>query len=314
MGADIEHPDLASQVYPHLDPYSNVEFNSFLLFKRGYWHGTTVASFAAAKTAETGTNPSPNGELASIGFNSKLVSYYDIGLERALHASTVMGCDVVNNSWMSLGLPGPGLDSTYSTAIQEILNNGTVILVGAGNGFCVTWYNDDESWTNCDSIPPDFEYFSPSYPFHPKYDSTIIIVTSTDSLDNHTLYGDTVLNRTHSHFPEIDVCSPGHNVMGASLTYTVDTVTGDTVKSGWPYFGSYGGTSFATPIVSGLCALIKSINPCLTPAQIEEILKLTADPVADANLYPGMLGAGRINAYHAVKYAQENYGYEEYVI
>jgi subtilisin family serine protease len=313
-GIDIEHPDLAFQTFPYYDPYSGEEFNSLNLFKYNLFHGTTVASFAAARTAETGTNPSPNGQLASIGFNSKLIGYDGLGMPRVLHASTVMGADVVNCSWMSMGSISPSLDSINEKVIKEVTGNGTVIVAAAGNGFCSTWYNDTENWFFCDSVPLDFDYFSAPYPFNPKYDSTIILVTSTDSLDNHTLYGDTIVNRTHSHYPEVDICSPGHNIMGATLTYEVDTISGDTVKKEWPYYGSFSGTSFATPIVSGVCALIKSINPCLTPAQVEEIIKLTADPVNDENHYPGLLGAGRINAYHAVKYAQDNYGYDEFII
>jgi subtilisin family serine protease len=313
-GIDIEHSDLASQISPYYDPYSGEEFISWNLFKYGLFQGTTVASFAAARTAETGTNPTPNGQLASIGFNTKLVGYYNLGMPRVLHASTVMGVDVVNCSWMSMGSISPSLDSIYQNVINEVIGNGTVLVAAAGNGFCSSWYNDTETWFFCDSVPLDFDYFSAPYPLNPKYDSTIILVTSTDSLDNHTLFGDTVVNRTHSHFPEVDICSPGHILMGATLTYHVDEITGDTVKNEWPYFGRFGGTSFATPIVSGVCALIKSVNPCLTPAQVEEIIKLTADPVNDENLYPGLLGAGRINAYNAVKYAQENYGYEDFTI
>jgi len=61
------------------------------------------------------------------------------------------------------------------------------------------------------------------------------------------------------------------------------------------------GTSIATPFVSGTIALMLSVNPNLTPAQIENIIKATADPIADASSFPGQLGAGRLNAYAAVR-------------
>jgi len=63
-------------------------------------------------------------------------------------------------------------------------------------------------------------------------------------------------------------------------------------------YGSFGGTSGATPHVAGTAALVWSINPLLTPEQVSMILQTTAvekgDPGKD-NRY----GAGRIDAYEA---------------
>ena len=68
--------------------------------------------------------------------------------------------------------------------------------------------------------------------------------------------------------------------------------------------GSYGrsqGTSFSSPIVAGLLGLMKSVNPCLSPDQAEEILRSTADNIDSENPnFTGLLGAGRINAQAAV--------------
>ena len=168
-------------------------------------------------------------------------------------------------------------------AVKEILDNGTVIVMPAGNG---------NQGAHCYS--DDLGSDQPWRPLHPYYDDRIIIVSSTDIQDNHHNGADS----SHSHYAEVDICAPGYNIMGAKNT--VD-------QSGypqWPYFGSYAGTSFSTPIVAGTCALIKSVNKCLTPYDIQKIVKQTADPIADANLYPGLVGAGRINAYSAVSLAQ----------
>jgi subtilisin family serine protease len=63
-------------------------------------------------------------------------------------------------------------------------------------------------------------------------------------------------------------------------------------------YGSFDGTSGATPHVAGTAALVWSINPFLTPAQVSMIIQTTAvekgDPGKD-NRY----GAGRIDAYEA---------------
>ncbi|UCH15075.1 MAG: S8 family serine peptidase, partial [Bacteroidales bacterium] len=70
------------------------------------------------------------------------------------------------------------------------------------------------------------------------------------------------------------------------------------------YYGCSAGTSNATPIVAGVCGLMKSVRPSITPAQAQEIIKKTADPINDAYLYPNGVGAGRINAYCAVYHSE----------
>ena len=81
------------------------------------------------------------------------------------------------------------------------------------------------------------------------------------------------------------------------------TITADGTENEWPYYGFAKGTSSAAPIVAGVCALMKSVNPKLTPKDAKKILMQTADPVADAAKFPNGVGAGRVNAYKAVKAA-----------
>jgi subtilisin family serine protease len=55
-------------------------------------------------------------------------------------------------------------------------------------------------------------------------------------------------------------------------------------------------TSFSTPIVSGLAALLVSRNPALSPEEVMNIIKTNVDPYdSEYNL-----GTGRINAYKAL--------------
>jgi serine protease AprX len=68
---------------------------------------------------------------------------------------------------------------------------------------------------------------------------------------------------------------------------------------------SYGfsqGTSMATPLVAGCAALLLSIRPELTPLQVRDILRTTAQPVDTAN-YPArpnnFVGWGLVNATEA---------------
>lgn len=68
-------------------------------------------------------------------------------------------------------------------------------------------------------------------------------------------------------------------------------------------------SSLAAPYVSGVIALMLCENPCLSPAEIENILKNTSNPIPNADdpgdpYYTQLNGAGALNAYQAVLAAQ----------
>jgi subtilisin family serine protease len=281
---DVIHPDLAAKIDPHYDPYSGYEYSCINSNNEWYKHGTTVASFVAAETTEQGG--SAQGQLASVGFNTKMIAYKSEHttqefLQKALHASNVMGADVIVSCAGGSLRCFPTPDSGEELIVKEILDNGTVIVMPAGNG---------PHGSSCGTTGNQHAF----YPFNPEYDERIIIVTSTDNNDSHQVFnGSTEV--THSHYPEVDICAPGFNMMGASITHCDVTQ--------WPYYGANSGTSFASPIVAGVCALLKSINKDFTPGEIQEFIKSTADPVTDGDNYIGQIGTGRINAFRAVEMA-----------
>ena len=59
------------------------------------------------------------------------------------------------------------------------------------------------------------------------------------------------------------------------------------------------GTSMATPFVSGLAALVWSVNPTLTADEVQAIIQGSADDLGDAG-WDDYYGWGRINAHRAV--------------
>lgn len=189
-------------------------------------------------------------------------------------------------------------DPIRKAAIQEILDNNTVIVYSAGN--------DPE--------------FSPPDPYFDE----IIIVSGTDSTDHFGIDDGQGGITSFSHYHAVDLCAPGRNMMSANNTwihkYVTDSITGDTLEildsipNPWPYYGNWSGTSFSAPITAGVVALIKSINPCLTPEDVQYILKSTTDPIVDKLQYPGTIGTGRLNAYKAVKLAHDSYNFSSYTI
>ncbi|MEM2696000.1 MAG: Ig-like domain-containing protein, partial [Thermoproteota archaeon] len=90
-----------------------------------------------------------------------------------------------------------------------------------------------------------------------------------------------------SYGPYVDLSAPGVSI------YT-------TIRGGG--YGSVSGTSFSAPIVAGVAALIFSVNPSLTPADVERILESTAVDLGDSG-YDVYYGWGRVNAYEALKAA-----------
>jgi len=60
-------------------------------------------------------------------------------------------------------------------------------------------------------------------------------------------------------------------------------------------YSNVSGTSFACPMTAGLCALIWSKNPSLTPQQVEDVLRMSCDDLGAAGVDDNF-GFGRINS------------------
>ncbi len=263
-GIDLIHPDLVGKIDPAYDFYTG---NAPPVQS----HGTSVTTILAGETVDQGQTP--NGTMASIGYNCKMMfAGFSGGAQACLYASTTLGAKIISLSWYN----GCSSNSTDLLIEQEILDNGTAIIRAAGNGS-----------GNCSG--------GRLYPFSGYEDDRTIVVSSTDYDDNHEDINPGGGGFSNSHYAEVDICAPGYALMGGTST------NGGTNL--WPYYGSWGGTSQSTPIVSGVAALMCSCNPSLTPSEIQTIIMQTADPITDEANYSGLVGAGRINAYHAVQSA-----------
>lgn len=118
---------------------------------------------------------------------------------------------------------------------------------------------------------------APMYPASYNHVISVAASASTDARASFSNYGST-----------IDVTAPGVNIpsclAGATNAY-----------------GNFSGTSMASPLVAGLCALMKCYNP-MPADSIEACLKRTCDNINAQNpSFIGQLGAGRINAFQALQ-------------
>ncbi|MFE9043398.1 S8 family serine peptidase [Streptomyces sp. NPDC007818] len=154
---------------------------------------------------------------------------------------------------MSLGGPRSTCPSTYQNAIDGAVARGTTIVVAAGNSdMDVAGYSP----ANCDNV---------------------ITVASTSREGEKAFY---------SNFgARIDISAPGGETRrsfdtpgtvttpDAGILSTVNT--GRTTPTAEAYKPNMG-TSMAAPHIAGLAALMKAARPTLTPAQIENTLKVNA--------------------------------------
>jgi len=106
----------------------------------------------------------------------------------------------------------------------------------------------------------------------------VLTVAATDANDVLTAWSNTGNN--------IDLAAPG-------------TVFSTFLGGG---YNAASGTSVSSPIVAGAAALVLSVNPSLSGAQVQNILKQSADDLGPAGWDPGY-GWGRVNVGRAVSLA-----------
>ena len=109
-----------------------------------------------------------------------------------------------------------------------------------------------------------------------------------------------------------EISAPGSNIIQAEGCVTSGLCNnffgGDAADNG--YTGRGSGTSYATPSISGIIALMLEANPDLSPAEVKEILKFTAErrgEVTQPDVDPFWnrdFGWGMADAYEAVKLSQ----------
>lgn len=117
--------------------------------------------------------------------------------------------------------------------------------------------------------------------FPAAYDH-VISVAATGETDRVTNF-----STVHS---TVDIAAPGQSIRTTVPNVNLNGYTRTT------------GTSFSSPIVSGVLGLMKSVNPCATPEELEAILKSSADDISGLNpSFVGKIGAGRVNAAKALE-------------
>ncbi len=297
----IDHPDLTNMI-SHAVDLGNGDDDPNPPEATYIWsHGTHSAGLIGAET-NNGIGVASIGNGISImaiklGDDASDGQSMAAGFEGIVYAAD-NGADVINMSWGS-----PQFFQTMQNTVNYAYNKGCVLVGAAGNNG-----NGMETQMNPD-IPVN-------YMGYPAALEHVIAVGSCDVGDNKSDFS--------CYGTWLDVLAPGGYAtsglagIGAfavlSTTYNdAGSVIGmlDGSTGGANSFGVEGkydlmqGTSMACPVTSGLCGLMLSANPDLTPEELTAILKSTCDNVdAENTEFIDSIGAGRINALAAVTAAQ----------
>lgn len=281
-GVDLGHPEFEGKLEPELN--FPADWQAQMAQGQFAQHGTSVAGVAAAKAdnAQGGAGVCPNCRLLphllgdSSGGSFQLT---DAAVAQGFEDVVDAGAWVINNSWgLDMGDPMyvdtpsavPALSSVVKAAFDYAETSGR-----GGLGTIVTFAAGNSNT----GLDPYVTY------------STIIAVSAVDDLGLKPYYS--------SFGSDVDIAAPSNG------GYNGITAT----AAGSDYTAEFGGTSSASPFISGVFGLVLSANPALTAAEARDIVKSTAtkiDPVFgqwDQSGHSQFHGSGLVNAYAAVQLA-----------
>ena len=342
-GVDNEHPGLNEKFvagydavcYLHTDPTCTAggarETDGTYDPDDGNQHGTACMGMAAAtgfdasgaQTEFYGAAPDAALVDVRIGTDAGAGPFENAAVEQELYESAMngiqwiidnkdtawqdadganYGIDILSLSWGITSHESGGSDGNYmhDQILNEAMEAGIVVSVAAGNDGPD---NDGLSGMGSSSLS--------------------ITVGATDDL-NTVIRDDDIIAGYSSRGPRADngdgnplnelkpeISAPGSNIIQAEGCVTSGLCSnflgGGAADNGYTSRGS--GTSYATPSVSGIIALMLEANPDLSPAEVKEVLKLTAERRGEATqpdvdpFWNRDFGWGMADAYEATKMA-----------
>ncbi len=239
------------------------------------WHGTHIAGIIGAV--------SNNGiGIAGLNWNATMVPVRVAGKCGAFRSDVIDGlrwavglavpnvpanprpAKIIN---ISLGSTGSCETSAYKQAVADVLAAGAIVVAAAGN--------EDAGL------------------IQPANCTGVISVGAVRGDGARTVYSNSGAGLT--------IMAPGGDFTLGTNDRLVSTNNAGTTTpqpySSSGFYASGAGTSFSTPVVTGVVSLMLSVNPNLTSAQVSDILKTTARPFVAvsgfATCTPG--GSGNMN-------------------
>ncbi len=212
---------------------------------------------AGIAAAETNNNEG----IAGVAWNCSILPIKSLADDgQGYYSDVIAGIDYAVEQGahvINLSLGGDVPDPDLEDAVRNALQNGVVVVAASGN----------DSGANV------------LYPA--RYDQWVLAVAATDYNDVRPAWS--------NYGPEVDVAAPGDEITSTVPTWLFG-------PGSFPY-GVSGGTSYATPHVAGMAALIMSEKSWMSASDVMKLIRYTADDVNAAE-FPGnddFIGFGRIN-------------------
>lgn len=298
-GVAYDHPDLKGQIWANPGESGNKssngkddDGNGYVDDWRGWdWvdndndpndpqknndvtgHGSQVAGIAAA----TGNN---SYGITGVSWNSRIMplrvakpkdGYVKAAdLAEAINYATAKGANIVNISVYADDEPGSKLISDAIEASPKAL-----FTVAAGNL----------------SKDIDLKVGNTFYPCSFPAEN-IVCAGGTDKKDEFWK-GSFLVKGSNYGTTSVDLAAPATNILSTTFE---DVVNGK--PTGFTFNDSENGTSLSSPMVAGTAALILTLKPELTPAQVKNVLMSTTDKLD--SLKDKVASGGRLNAGKAV--------------
>ena len=306
-GVDLDHPDIKDNVWVNLDEIAgnglDDDRNGYIDDRNGWdfvtnkydpnpkiisgytsagiSHGTFIAGVVSA----THNN---NFGIKGITSNVKIMSLVALDSTGKGHSTSVSnavnyavnnGADIIN-----LSFGGEDYDLGLKHAISNAYSKGVLVVAAGGNALNGAHGYD---MTN-----------NPIYPIcydQENSENKILGVVALDR-DNHiadySLYGSGC----------IDIAAPGDDITSLAYQNANYSKLQSYVNEGWY------GSSFASGMVSGAAALLKSVNRNLGAKEIIKIIREDSGLLIVDSKYQGKVGEGRLDIKKAVDKVISHYG------
>jgi subtilisin family serine protease len=287
-GLDLSHPDLKDKIVKPWDLWSGS--SQLQAGDPNYTHGTPCASVAIAPQNGGMCGAAPAARFMPISGTGFSIE----STEAMFNYCIRNGADVISCSWGTI-------DQNFSLGPDKVAAIAKAAREGRGGRGIVVCYaagNEGMDFVNVYGRHPD-----------------VICVGASTSDDGYADYS----NRGR----EVTICAPSNGSWPilAARAFWDEGIPGEVGAAKWYYgdgidrgsrYQHFGGTSSATPLVAGICALVLSANPNLTAREVKQILCQTADKIGSPSEYVNgqslKYGYGRVNAARAVEEALRRAG------